>query len=266
MDAIRPTAAPSPSQRHTAERSKARQIASTIASARRTCDTSPNCVKLSTSRSAPDITASPRLSALNDIVSNSTKISPENTAAASPIHATARTCLWTSAFAGGAARKAGSATKPRNIRAPANVAEAAKWTVRVTINGPSTSAPNQLIALSRETSLPDLEGEIAVGCVRVHRKHTPRHMVCSGSPGAQRYRHLGAADARFTRINALTCGVGDGDGAERCLQVLREPQRHLVRSCRDLIADARFGMIEKSMGCSFARREQEQQRDYPNDF
>jgi 2-polyprenyl-6-methoxyphenol hydroxylase-like FAD-dependent oxidoreductase len=65
-------------------------------------------------------------SPLNDIVSNSTKISPETTATTSPIQATPRTCLRTSAFASGAAREAGSATKPRNIRAPANVAEAAK--------------------------------------------------------------------------------------------------------------------------------------------
>jgi hypothetical protein len=104
-------------------------------------------VKLSTSRSAPDITASPRPSPLNDIVINNTQVSPETMATASPIQATARTCLRTSAPAGGTARNAGSATKPQKIRAPAVVAEAAKWAVRVTTIGPSISAPNQLIAL-----------------------------------------------------------------------------------------------------------------------
>src|ERR1700751_613965 len=147
MEATRDTAAASASQRHDAERSKARQIASTIASARRTWDTNPNCVKLSTSRSAPDITASPTPSPLKDIVNNSTQVSPETMATASPIQATARTCLRTSAPAGGTARNAGSATKPQKIRAPAVVAEAAKWAVRVTTIGPSISAPNQLIAL-----------------------------------------------------------------------------------------------------------------------
>jgi Protein of unknown function (DUF1097) len=57
MDATRDTAATSASRRHNAERSRARQIARTTAIAKRTCDTNPNCVKLSTSRSAPDITA-----------------------------------------------------------------------------------------------------------------------------------------------------------------------------------------------------------------
>jgi hypothetical protein len=149
MEPARHTPAASASRRHNAERSKARQIASTIASAKRTCDTNPNCVKLSTSRSAPEITASPRLSSLNDIVSNSTQASPETTAVASPIQATARTCLRTSAPAGGIVRNAGSATEPWKIRAPAIVAEAAKWAVRVITIGPSISDPNQLITLSQ---------------------------------------------------------------------------------------------------------------------
>jgi hypothetical protein len=144
-DAIRHKANPNASQRHNAERPKARQIASTIASAKRICDTNPNCVKLSTSRSAPDIIASPRFSPLNDIVSNKTQTSPEARATASPIHTIARIRLRTSARAGGAARKADSAIKPRKIKAPATIAEAAKWTVRVTTTGPSISAVNQFI-------------------------------------------------------------------------------------------------------------------------
>ena len=93
IEATSDTAAANASQRHNAERSKARQIASTMASAKRTCATKPNCVKLSTSRSAPDITASPRPSSLNDIVSNSTQASPETAATASAIQVVARNCL-----------------------------------------------------------------------------------------------------------------------------------------------------------------------------
>lgn len=46
-------------------------------------------------------------------------------------------------------RATGSATKPQKIRAPAIVAEAAKWAVSVTTIGPLISAPNQIIALSQ---------------------------------------------------------------------------------------------------------------------
>ena len=148
MEATSDTAAASESRRHNAERSKARQIASAMAIAKRTCATKPNCVKLSTSSSAPDITASPGLSSLNDIVSNNTNASPETTVTASPIQVVARSCLSIGAAAA-AARNAGPATKPRNTRAPAVIAEAAKCTVRATIIGPSISAPNQLITLSQ---------------------------------------------------------------------------------------------------------------------
>ena len=59
--------------------------------------------------------------------------------------------------------------------------------------------------------LADLKREIAVSRMRVHRKHTPSHMVCSRSSRAQRDRHLVAADAGFAGIDALTGGVGHGD-------------------------------------------------------
>ena len=46
------------------------------------------------------------------------------------------------------------------------------------------------------------------------------------------------------------------------LQLLGEPERHLARRRRDLVADARFGMVENGVRGGFTRREQQQQRDY----
>lgn len=126
MEATTDTPASNVSRRHNAGRSNAKQIASTIASARRTCDTHPNCVKVSTSRSAPEAIVARRLSPLNDIANNSTQVSPETTAKVIPIHAVARSCLSTHAFARGSARKARSATSSRKITAPAVIAEAVK--------------------------------------------------------------------------------------------------------------------------------------------
>jgi len=144
IDAVRPTAAPRPSQRQNAERSKARQNASRIASARRTCETDPNCVRLSTSRSAPDVMASPRLSSLNDIVSNSTQASPEITVAARLIQATYRVCIRNSFAAASCDFKAGLATTAGNTSVPVTIAVAAKCIARVAIMAPLSAAPKSI--------------------------------------------------------------------------------------------------------------------------
>src|SRR5260370_21441984 len=99
----------------------------------------------------------------------------------------------------------------------------------------------------------------------VEGEYTQIDTVCSGASGAQRYRHLVATETGFAGIDALTSRVGHGDGAEGRFQLLGKPQRDLARSCRNLIADARLGMIEKSVGSSFTGRERKQQRNDANE-
>jgi hypothetical protein len=59
-------------------------------------------------------------------------------------------------------------------------------------------------------------------------------------------------------------GVGDGDGAESRLQLLGKPERHRTRRCRDLVADARFGMVEHGVRRSPSCGEEQQERDWPD--
>ena len=87
-------------------------------------------------------------------------------------------------------------------------------------------------------------------------------MVCSGTARTQRDRHLAAAKAGFSGIDALTGGVGHGNVAERWLQLLREPQCHFARCSCDRVADARFGMVEKCVRGCFTGRKQKQQGNY----
>src|SRR5258708_1283611 len=173
---------------------------------------------------------------------------------ARPIHAIRRICDRTTVVAAGVERKAGSATAARKIKAPAVIAVAAKCMARMTTKGPSIPAPSQSIGLPAAL-LTDLKRETAVSRMRVHREHAPGHVICSATTRTQRYRHLVAADAGFAGIDALTGGVGHGHAAEGRLKLLREPQRHLARSCCDGIADARLGMIEKCVRACFAGHE-----------
>src|SRR5664280_770626 len=131
----------------------------------------------------------------------------------------------------------------------------------MTTKRPSTAAPASPL-VCRAALRADLKRETTVSRMCVHGEDAPRDMVCSGAPGAQRYRHLVAADTGLPRIDALAGGIGHGDGAERCFQLLSEPECHLTWRCGDLIADPRFGMIEKSMRSCVIRREQQQQGNY----
>src|ERR1035437_619683 len=229
--------------------------------ARRISETNPNCVSFNTVSSTSEDMESANGRTLIDDASSSSQIMPDAAAIARRIQATRRVCARTTMAAGLAEQEAASTTTVRNIRVPVVIAVAAKWIARTTINGPLTPAPNQSMGGPLRL-LADLQRETAVGRMRVHRKHTPRHVVSSGAPGAQRYRHLVAADTGFSGIDALAGGVGHGDGAERRFQVLRKPKRHLARRGGDLVADARFGMIEKGMRSSAIRREQQQQWNY----
>src|SRR3954453_838541 len=85
-------------------------------------------------------------------------------------------------------------------------------------------------------------------------------MVCSATPGTQRYRHLIAADARFARIDPLTGGVGHGDGTERGLQLLSEPKRNLLRCCRNGVTDTRFSTVENRLRHRFPGHKQKRQQ------
>src|SRR5437763_8505302 len=192
INAIRATAAPKASPRHHAERSKTRHIASTIARAKRICDIHPNCVKLITSRSAPEVIASPTPSSLNDIVSKSSQTSAEITATARLIQATFRVCVRNGFAAASCAFKVGSATTARNTTVPVTIAVAAKCIARVAIMAPLSAAPKSIRRPLR--LLADLESKIAVGRMGVHRKHPPVHVMGARAGGPQRHRHLGAAD------------------------------------------------------------------------
>src|SRR5258708_10374614 len=141
---------------------------------------------------------------------------------ARPIDAVRRICDRTTVVAGGVERKAGCATAARKIKAPADIAVAAKCMVRVTTRGPSIAAPSQFIVLPAAL-LADAKSETAVSPVRVDGEHAPIDTVCSGASRTQRYRHLVAANASFAGIDALTRRIGDGNAAERRLKLLREP-------------------------------------------
>jgi hypothetical protein len=80
-------------------------------------------------------------------------------------------------------------------------------------------------------------------------------MICAGTARTQRDRHLVAANARFTSIDALTGRIGHGYVAERWLQLLRKPQRHFVWRYRDFVAHAGLGTIEKGVSESFIHGE-----------
>src|SRR4051812_11089809 len=71
--------------------------------------------------------------------------------------------------------------------------------------------------------LANLKLEIAVGGMGVYREDVPIDAVSSCTAGAERYRHLIAADAGFAGIDALTGGVCHGDGAERRFQLFSKP-------------------------------------------
>jgi hypothetical protein len=141
---------------------------------------------------------------------------------ARPIDATRRICDRKIVVAGGVERKAGSATVARKIKAPADIAVLAKCMARMATKGPSIAAPSQSIGLPAAL-LADLKRETAVSPVRVDGEHAPIDTVCSGASRTQRYRHLVAANASFTGIDALTRRIGDGNAAERRLKPLREP-------------------------------------------
>src|SRR5437667_1153031 len=136
---------------------------------------------------------------------------------ARPIDAIRRICDRTILVASDVERKAGSATTAWKIKAPAVIAVAAKCMARMTTKGPSIAAPSQSIG-SPAALLADPKRETAVSRMRVHREHAPIDTVHSGAPGAQRYRHLVAANTRVAGIDALTRGVGDGNSAECELQ------------------------------------------------
>src|SRR5258705_8079753 len=102
---------------------------------------------------------------------------------ARPIHAVRRICDRTNVVAAGIERNAGSATAARKIKAPADIAVAAKWMARIITRGQSIAVASHSIGFPAAL-LADPEREIAVGRMRVHRKHTPNDAVRSGTPGA----------------------------------------------------------------------------------
>ena len=147
---------------------------------------------------------------------------PDAVTTARPIHATRRVCVRTiAAHDWRRAQSAGPATTARNIRIPAVIAVTAKCAARTdnqwTVDSRFRTRPLRLPC----SLLADLEREVAVGRVGVHRQNMPGDMVRSRPPGAKRNRHLIAADPGFAAIDPLPGGVGHGDGAERSLQFLR---------------------------------------------
>src|SRR5579871_3599578 len=143
---------------------------------------------------------------------------------------------------------------------PATAADAAKWSPRVSTSGPLISAANQLMSVS-PPSLADLEGEIAVRRMGVDRQHVPVDVIGADPARTERHRHLVAADPRLAAVDALAGGIGHRDRREGRLELLGEPQRHLLRRRRNLVADARLGMVEEGVRLCRAGRKHEQERD-----
>src|SRR5207244_911457 len=76
----------------------------------------------------------------------------------------------------------------------------------------------------------DIEGEVALGDVRIDRQHAPRHAIRSG----RKLRHrdaqqcgLRTIDLRITFVDLSATAVHDAHGAERGFELLREPQLYL---------------------------------------
>src|ERR1700756_2639471 len=189
MAAVRPSAAGSTSRSASGSRSYARHAARIIANMQRISDTCPNCVWLDIVETTLAVMASLIGNPLIEAASSKSQITPDATVMASPVHAIPSVCVRSSLAAVGSERNAGFTTTARKISVPVVSAEAAKWTARTATRGPPIPAPNQSIEL-----LTDLEREIAIGRMGIHRKHMPRHVVCSIAPRAQRDRHLVAAD------------------------------------------------------------------------
>src|ERR1700720_286977 len=99
----------------------------------------------------------------------------------SPVHAIPSVCVRDSLAAVGSEHKAGFTTTARKISVPVVSAEAAKWIARTATREPLIPAPNQSIELPT-----DLEREIALGRMGIHRKHMPCHVVCSIATRTQR--------------------------------------------------------------------------------
>src|SRR5204862_2309950 len=137
---------------------------------------------------------------------------------ARPIDAIRRICDLTTAITAGVERKAGSAPTAPKIKAPGDIAVAAKWMARMATKGPSIAAPSQSIGLPAAL-LADPKREIAVSPMRVHREHAPIDPVRAGTSRTQRYRHQVAANASFTAIAALTGGRRDGNADDSWLEL-----------------------------------------------
>jgi hypothetical protein len=71
----------------------------------------------------------------------------------------------------------------------------------------------------------------------------PFHVIGTSTAGAQRDRHLVAADASFSAVDALAGRIGHRYAREGGLELLGEPQRYITWRARDLVADARLGMV-----------------------
>ena len=75
----------------------------------------------------------------------------------------------------------------------------------------------------------------------------PIDPIDSGTGGANRHAHDLAAHAGLAGIHALAGPVRDRDGAEGRFDILREPERDLVRRGPHRVADPWLGPVERRM-------------------
>ena len=96
-----------------------------------------------------------------------------------------------------------------------------------------------------------VEGELALGLVRVDRDRVPLHSIDT----RRQFLHIDDQRLRITGcgmhvvlVHGRTRRVGDGDGAEPRLHALAEMERDLRRCGTDRAADRRIGFLQLGMG------------------
>src|SRR5579883_274100 len=108
------------------------------------------------------------------------------------------------------------------------------------------SEANQLMELPPR-SLADLKGEIALGRMRIDRQHMPVDVIGAAPTRAQQHRDLVAAHPRLAAVDALAARIGHRDRREGGLELLGEPQAHLLWRACHLVPNARLGMVEEGV-------------------
>src|SRR5262249_32395333 len=174
---------------------------------------------------------------------------------------------------------------PQKASPPATPADEAKCTARRALNSSSnTRLPAQVgdkpvsslvrgyahahrtlrtpeaSAVPSSTLLADLEVERALGLVRIDRQHAPVDLVGAGWQRLEAdLQNVAAAATRLALVDAGAGRIAHLDGAQRRLDLFREPERYGARCRRHCAADTWIRAVERCVGVSRNCRERERQ-------